>query len=596
MKSLDLVTLALCAVAQISDLRSQDSSASPQRPNVILIMTDDQGYGDFGVTGNPKLQTPNIDRLAQSSAQLSSFYVCPVCAPTRASLMTGRYHYRTRVVDTWNGRAMMDSSEITIAETLRDSGYATGIFGKWHLGDCYPLRPQDQGFEFSLVHRGGGIGQSSDPVGGERKYTDAVLFENGKRIATKGYCTDVYFRTAMQWIEERDESPFFAYIATNAPHGPFHDVPKALYDKYRSMDLSDERFPQEKGHRLSGKKDLDKRARIYAMIENIDQNVGRLLAKLDQLGIADNTIVVFLTDNGPNGHRYVAGMRGVKCHVHEGGIRSPFFFRWPGHTTADHSVPAIAAHIDVMPTILDACKIKAPAAVRLDGRSMLAQLTGKASEVAKRTIFIQAHRGDVPYPLHHFAARSQDWKLVHPSGFGKESFEGAPKLELYDMRSDPLEQHNVAASNAQVVARLRTEYEAWFHDVSHSRPNNYAPPRIHVGSIHENPSELTRQDWRRFGESSPHRGNRSIGYWLLLVERPGNFRIHMSFPPTGVEEELLVVNFGGKSMKVRLTAGTKSMTFEFHDVPAGPTELETEIMASGNKRHRGVLRAEVTRL
>ena len=208
-------------------------------PNVIMILTDDQGFGDLGVHGNPVLRTPSIDAMAARSARFQHFYVSPVCAPTRASLMTGRYHYRTRVVDTWLGRAMMDTDEITIAELLRDAGYATGIFGKWHLGDCYPMRPMDQGFDESLVHLGGGIGQPADPEGGEGKYTDPVLFHNGERVETKGYCTDLYFDAAIEWLRERHGAgkPFFAYIATNAPHGPFHDVPEDLYSAYKQLDL-----------------------------------------------------------------------------------------------------------------------------------------------------------------------------------------------------------------------------------------------------------------------------------------------------------------------------------------------------------------------
>jgi arylsulfatase A-like enzyme len=237
------------------------------RPNIILIMTDDQGYGDLGVTGNPLINTPHIDALASRSAYLSDFYVSPVCAPTRASLMTGRYNYRTRVVDTFKGRAMMDPQEITLAETLRQAGYKTGIFGKWHLGDCYPVRPQDQGFDEALVHRGGGLAQPSEPIANQRRYTDSILLHNGEEVTTQGYCTDVYFEAAMKFIDQAQDqgSPFFVYIPPNAPHDPFHDVPEELYQKYKQMDLS-----PVLGERVQ---DTDKVARTFAMIENIDQNV-----------------------------------------------------------------------------------------------------------------------------------------------------------------------------------------------------------------------------------------------------------------------------------------------------------------------------------
>src|SRR5262245_26202184 len=209
-------------------------------PNVILIMTDDQGYGDLGVHGNPIIRTSNIDAMAKKSAVLPSFYVSPVCTPTRASLMTGRYNYRTRAIDTFRGRAMMDASEVTVAELLKTAGYATGIFGKWHLGDCYPMRPIDQGFDMALVHRGGGIGQPSDPPGAEDKYTDPVLFRNGQPEQTQGYCSDVYFREGMTWAEKVSGAgkPFFLYLPTNCPHGPFGDVPPAEYAYYKSQMIS----------------------------------------------------------------------------------------------------------------------------------------------------------------------------------------------------------------------------------------------------------------------------------------------------------------------------------------------------------------------
>ncbi|MEX2399391.1 MAG: sulfatase-like hydrolase/transferase, partial [Rhodothermales bacterium] len=292
-----------------TDVPDDAGSPGDDRPNVILIMTDDQGYGDFGFTGNPVIRTPNLDALSEESVRLSPFYVSPVCAPTRASLMTGRYNYRTRVVDTWLGRAMMEPDEVTVAEVLRDGGYATGIFGKWHLGDNYPMRPRDQGFEEVLVHRGGGIGQPSDPPGGEGAYTDPILFHNGEEVRMEGYCTDIYFDEAMRWMDSAREEgrPFFAYVSTNAPHGPYHDVPEQLYEEYRAMDLSPARFPQDAGHPLPEENDPDRLARIFAMITNIDDNVGRLMQYLEHAGMADNTLVLFLLDNGPNTRRYVAG-------------------------------------------------------------------------------------------------------------------------------------------------------------------------------------------------------------------------------------------------------------------------------------------------
>ncbi|HIF01124.1 MAG TPA: arylsulfatase, partial [Fuerstia sp.] len=326
-----------------------------ERPNVIVIMSDDQGGGDYGFVGNDVIRTPELDAMHQRSGFLTRFYVSPVCAPTRASLMTGRYNYRTRCIDTYVGRAMMDTAEVTLAEFLRDAGYHTGIYGKWHMGDNYPLRAMDQGFQDSLVHRGGGIGQPSDPLGAEGKYTDPTLIKNGKEVPMKGYCTDIYFDAAMDFIDKnvQDGNNFFTYIATNAPHGPFHDVPQELYDEYSKVDFTPILVNKLNPRRLQA--ESDKLARIAAMITNIDENVGRLFSKLDTLGIRENTIVVYLNDNGPNTMRFVGDMRGMKTHVDDGGIRSPLLFHWPAKVLARKTSDALCAHIDLLPTILDAC-------------------------------------------------------------------------------------------------------------------------------------------------------------------------------------------------------------------------------------------------
>jgi arylsulfatase/arylsulfatase A len=543
-------------------------------------MTDDQGYGDLGATGNNLIRTPNIDAMAGRSGSMENFYVCPVCAPTRACLMTGRYNYRTRVVDTWVGRAMMEPKETTIAEILGDAGYETGIFGKWHLGDNYPMRPMDQGFSESVVHRGGGIGQPADPPGGEGKYTDPILMDNGQPKQFKGYCTDVYFDRATSWMSQcvaRSKS-FFAYIPTNAPHGPFNDVPEDLYEKYKAMDLSNRNFSQDKGHKLPNDNDPDKRARIFAMITNIDDNMGKLFAKLDQLGITKNTIVIFMVDNGPNGRRYVAGFKGMKSHVHEGGIRSPFFFQWPGVVRPGASSDRIAAHIDMLPTILEACGLPKPSGLELDGRSILPLLQGKKIAWHDRTIYIQSHRGDVPVLYHHFAARNQRWKLLHGSGFGRENFDGEPKFELYDMAADPLEQNNIAAERPDIVKAMRREYETWFADVSGTRADNYAPPKIYIGTAHENPVVLTRQDWRHV-KGRPWAGD-SNGYWELYAARAGKYDIKIDFPAVKTDGEVLL-EVSGRKIGQTIDKGGNSVKFTDMPIDKGPTRLIATLILAG---------------
>ncbi|MEC8554184.1 MAG: arylsulfatase [Planctomycetota bacterium] len=514
-------------------------TTAADRPNVIVIMSDDQGGGDYGFMGNEVIRTPELDKVRAGGALLSRFYVSPVCAPTRACLMTGRYNYRTRCIDTYVGRAMMDPAEVTIAEILADAGYKTGIYGKWHLGDSYPMRPTDQGFHDSLVHRGGGIGQPSDPVGAEGKYTNPTLLKNGVETPMQGYCTDIYFDAAMDFISKATEEKenFFTYIATNAPHGPFHDVPEELYQEYLKADFSPILVNKLNPQRL--KSETDKLARIAAMITNIDQNVGSLMQKLVSLGIADNTIVIYLNDNGPNTMRYVGDMRGMKSHVDDGGIRSPLLVHWPANVKSGHTSNALCAHIDLLPTILDACNIDAPKDLKIDGKSVLKLLTDNEPRWGSRQIILQSHRGNTPQEFHHFALHEDNWKLVHPSGFGKENFQGDAKLELYDLAKDPRQQNNLASERPEVFNRLREDYLEWFNEVSSERPDNYDPPRIVIGTEHEKRTVLTRQDWRH--ASGQPWGRDSNGFWLVEAPSPGSYTVELIFKDDHPAGEATVV-------------------------------------------------------
>jgi arylsulfatase A-like enzyme len=288
--------------------------------------------------------------------------------------LTGRYNYRTGVVDTYLGRSLMHPDEVTLAEMLATAGYRTGIYGKWHLGDNYPMRAIDQGFQEALTLNGGGIGQPSDPPGGE-SYFDPILFARGKPQKIPGYVSDVITSGALEFIEQNRSRPFFTYVAFNAPHTPL-EVPEKYYQTYRQMNLTLADFPSA-GHPLPQDFDPEITARIYGMVENIDDNVGRLLQKLDELKLSENTIVIFLTDNGPQQPRYNAGMLQRKGSTHEGGIRVPCFLRWPGKFTPGRKVDRIAAHIDLAPTLLEISAVKKPAAVSFDGISLLPLLKGE---------------------------------------------------------------------------------------------------------------------------------------------------------------------------------------------------------------------------
>jgi len=540
-------------------------------------MTDDQGHGDLGIHGNPVIRTPNLDALARQGVQLSDFYVHPVCAPTRASLMTGRWCQRTSAIDTYRGRAMLEPQETTLAELLQAAGYATGIFGKWHLGDCHPVRAMDQGFETTLLHRGGGIGQPSDPPGGEGRYTDPILFRNGVAEQTDGYCTDVYVDEAIAWIREcvEEDKPFFAYVPTNAPHGPYHDVPADTYAHYKQLAMTNADFPQETGHPIARDIRPDLTAREYAMIENIDQAVGRLLASLEEAGVADNTIVIFMHDNGPQHLRYNSGFRSNKGSIYEGGIRSPFFIRWNDGFPGERRVDAVAAHVDLLPTLLDACELDQPEDIALDGTSLLPILRGE-QDLPERTIVIQAHRGDVPVRWHNAMIRIGDWKLLNASGFTELKDGATPrmKLELYDLASDPFEQRDVAAEHPGRVESMKDAYDHWFEDVGAEHAANYDPPEISVGHPSEPRTVLTRQDWRGAGW-----GDRARGYWLVNVLEEGPYRVTV-LPCRGdrwpeAEEIRLVV--GCERLGEGLVPGSPQLVLENVRLPLGSTRIEAEV-------------------
>ena len=511
-----------------------------RRPNVVLIISDDQGYGDLSIHGNPHLKTPHIDSIGTSGVQFTQFHVNPVCSPTRSSLMTGRDYYRTGVVDTYLGRSMMYPDETTVAELLAGAGYRTGIFGKWHLGDNYPMRAMDQGFQETLVHRGGGIGQPSDPPGGS-SYFDPVLFENGKQVHASGYCTDVFFNRAIDFIERRRSQPFFAYIATNAPHSP--------------LQVAGEEVKPFLGKGLD-----DTTTKIYGMVSNLDRNVGRLLDRIRALGIEQDTILIFMTDNGPQQRRYNAGMRGLKGSVYQGGIRVPFFLRWPGGVKGARKIGRLSAHIDVLPTLLDACGVMKPQQLAVDGRSLMPLLKDDRSAWPDRTLYFQWHRGDVPEPHRSAAARNQRYKLVNGS-------------ELYDLEADPQEQTDLSIRHPDIVARMRADYDEWFASVRRTR--NFEPPRIHVGSTHENPVVLTRQDWRgaRAGWTED-----SLGHWEIDVVGRGNHSVTVHTVPLP-EAASIRLEINGAAWNHKVEKGAAESRISPIPLPTGPGRLQATIQS-----------------
>lgn len=517
----------------------------PRRPNIVLIVTDDQGYGDAGIHGNQQIRTPNIDRLALQGVEFTRFYVSPVCSPTRASLLTGRYHYRTGILHTSRGGAKMAGDEVTIAELLSQNGYRTGMFGKWHLGDNYPMRPQDQGFQEVLWHKSGGIGQTPDKP---NSYFDPLLWQGERQVQKKGYCTDIFFSAAMDFTAANQDRPFFAYLPTNAPHAP-HEISDRYAGFYRNAGLD------------------ETTARVYGMVQNIDDNLGRLLEHLRVLKLEDKTIVIFISDNGADTNRYNAGLRARKSSVYEGGIRGLCFLRWPGRWDSGRKIAELAGHIDLLATLLDLCGIQKPLELHVDGVSLVPLLSGKAVSHADRMLFIQCHRGLNPQRYQNVAAISQRFKLVgYPGSFANETLKVSmedPDLELYDLESDSSEAFDVSGKYPEILSAFRKRYEAWFDDVRASRA--FTPGEIHLGGK-ENPAVLCRY------QDASHRLGLPHG-WSVQVERGGTYEITMKRGPW-VGPGHLVVKWQGKEQRKPLRENQPGAFFE---ISAGKGQLEVWI-------------------
>ena len=453
-----LLTLLLLAPALAAP------AASPlagRKPNIVFVITDDQGYGDLSCHGNPVLKTPNIDALHAASARFTDFLVSPTCAPTRSALMTGRHEFANGVTHTILERERLALDAVTLPQLLKTAGYATGIFGKWHLGDQPEYQPNRRGFDEVFIHGAGGIGQSYEGSCGDapgNTYFDPVLLHNGTFEKTRGYCTDVFFRQAMDWIASRkDKGPFYCHLATNAPHGPLQVRP-------------------EDEARYAGQVPPDA-AKFFGMIANIDDNVGRLLARLKELGLEKDTLVVFMTDNGGTAGVKVfnAGMRGSKGSPWMGGIRVPSFWRWPG-VIPPGDVTATAAHLDFLPTLaeLAGVELTGPARDQVVGRSLAPLLLDPRAPWPDRALF--THLGRWPRgadpadsQFANCSVREGRWHLVREERRGKGKGKSAPAEEsawaLFDLTADPGEQTDVSAAHPEVVKRLDAAYRAWWDSV-----------------------------------------------------------------------------------------------------------------------------------
>ncbi|ARK12857.1 arylsulfatase [Fibrella sp. ES10-3-2-2] len=488
------------------------------RPNVVFILTDDQGWGDLSLHGNRLVETPHLDQLARSGAQFERFFVSPLCAPTRASLLTGRYHLRTGTVSVTQGWERMRSTELTLAEVFRQNGYATGCFGKWHNGEHASEDPNGQGFDEFLGFC----------AGHWNNYFDTDMQHNDQMVATKGFITDVLTDAALNFINKHKAQPFFCYIPFNAPHSP-HQVADRYFDKYKAKGLDDE---------LSS---------IYGMIENVDDNVGRLLAGLDQLGLSQNTIVVFATDNGPNGHRYNGEMKGIKGSVDEGGVRVPLFVRWPGKIRPQARIRPNTAHIDLLPTLVGLCGLRFKPANPIDGRSLAALLLGKTDTLADRVLFTHvAGMSESGLPAAPGAVRTSKYRLVRQKD----------QIHLYDMLGDPSQLTDLATDQPQQLRTLQIAYDRWFRDVSRGispyRPVPVAGRRVLLqapeahfsGKVRYKQGNGWANDWLINWQSSAD----SI-WWDVAVERPGVYQLSLQYTAQNAAlGTLLIITAGNKTL------------------------------------------------
>jgi len=473
-------------------------------PNVVIVITDDQGYGDLSCHGNPVLKTPSLDALYAESIRLTDYHVSPTCAPTRSSLQSGHWANRTGVWHTIMGRSMLRVGEPTIGEVFSNAGYATGMFGKWHLGDNYPFRPEDRGYTHVLRHGGGGVGQTPDVW--DNAYFDDTYFLNGTPTKFKGYCTDVFFENAKQFITEQAEAnkPFVAYISTNAPHGPLH-APEESAKKYADQNK--------------------KLANFFGMIDNIDTNVGQLRAFLAEKNLAENTIFIFTTDNGTAGGKNVfnAQMRGKKGSQYDGGHRVPFFVYWPaGELNRPTDVKPITHAVDVLPTLIDLCKLKVDDKLQFDGKSIASLLRGKPDPEVdwnNRVMITDSQRVKDPIMWKASSVMTSRWRLIDGE-------------ELYDMDSDSSQKRDVASAYPAEVRELRAHYETWWEEI---KPSFSDATAIIVGNPAENPARLTCHDWvcevnPPWNQSAVRRAKttpQGTGFWNIEVETAGKYRIEL---------------------------------------------------------------------
>lgn len=430
------------------------------RPNVVIFLVDDQGWGDLAINGNLAANTPNIDRIANEGVSFSNVYSCPVCSPTRAELLTGRYAARTGVYDVSNGGERIDLDETTIADYFQKAGYATGAFGKWHNGTQYPYHPNARGFNEFYGFCSGHLGN----------YWNPMLEHNGELVEGEGFITDDLTNRAIEYVKKNKEKPFFVYIPYNTPHSPMQ-VPDNWWNKYKNINITQnatETAREDKTHTKA----------VLALSEIVDWNVGRMMETLNTLGLDDRTIIIYLSDNGPNGHRWNGGMKGVKGSTDEGGVRSPFFIRWKGKIQAGRNVEQLSSVVDILPTLLDLAGVKPTSYNKpLDGVSLKSILLNSEDRNINRTLF--SHWGNKT------AVRVQDYLL---------SNEG----QLYNTKIDREQKNDISVSNPAMFEKLKKSLTYYNKNILTELPKNDTRPFL-LGHPKERFSKLPARDGIAYG-------------------------------------------------------------------------------------------------
>ncbi len=500
-------------------LASCSAAPTKTKPNVILVVVDDQGYADIGAHGNPDMITPTLDALHAESSRFTQFHVSPTSAPTRAAIMTGRHSNRTGVWHTVNGRSLILEREVLMPQIFSENGYSTAMFGKWHLGDNYPFRPQDRGFDEVRMINGGGVGQTIDYW--DNDYFSDKYYHNGEVEEYEGYCTDFWFEKTKEFISDNQDKPFFCYLATNAAHSPYW-----VADEYSQL--------------YEGKENIVD-PNFCGMITNFDENLGSLIEYLEQMDLMDNTILIFTTDNGtargakikmdeepskpmitPRLDGYVVkgyndGMRGIKASMYEGGHRVPLFIHWrDGGVNVGQDISELTAHYDLLPTLIDMCGLDLEHDIDFDGQSLLPLIEGDNQEFEDRYIVVDSQRADVAHKWHRSSLMQGDWRLVNGE-------------ELYDLSTDPEQRNDISAQNPDKLSDMIALYNEWWE---RSYPDFIEEPYIIIGDEKENPTTLYCHDWHSDKDSPWHQrhirdGYIDNGYWLVKVAEDGDYRLRL---------------------------------------------------------------------